>query len=292
MKHLFILFTLFTNLLFSATLLNQNIYDRENRVDLMLSFDSPYVGKIRQAKDNKTVNIFLSNVQLQQPFSKQLQNSLVSSITITRADSETIMIKITSAKERLKVEASRTLDKFGLRLRIKPVKTVNQKSDMGLSYNYTNQSSKSQPINLKDDSNSLPSWRYWAVIGIMSILLIILFIIKKKGIVNSNFKGGGWLMPKNHQVSPIPEAIIRYQKPIDRQNRIVLLEFNERQYLMLLGSSNILLDSFSHASIIEDEDSFNRLFEANKKQLNNFLKENHPDAYEAFKENASKEERL
>jgi len=286
MKYLFTLI-LFTNLLVSATLLNQNIYDRENRVDLMLSFDTPYDGKIRQAKDDRTVNIFLNNVQLQQPFSKQLQNSLVSSITITKADSKTVMIKITSASKKLKVEASRTLDKFGLRLRIIPSEILSQKSAT-TSYEYTNQS---QPINLKDRSDSLPDWRYWVVIGIMLFMLIILFIIKKKGISNNAFKGG-WLMPKSAQYTPIPEAVIKYQKPIDRSNRIVLLEFNDRQYLMLLGSSNILLDSFTQASIIENEDGFNQLFEANKKQLNNFLKENHPDAYEAFKQNASKDERL
>ena len=275
-------FILFTNLLMSATLLNQNIYDRENRVDLMLSFDTPYAGKIRQAKGNKTINIFLSNVQLQQPFSKQLQNSLVSSITITKADSETILIKITSAEKKLKIEASRTLDKFGLRLRIVPFEISSHKTRV----------EEPQPINLKNSSDSLPGWRYWIVIGIMLFLFIILFIIKKKGITYDSSKGGGWLMPKQAQVPPIQEAIIRYQKPIDRQNRIVLLEFNDRQYLMLLGSSNILLDSFTDARIIEDEDSFNQLFEANKKQLNNFLKENHPDAYEAFKQNASKEERF
>ena len=286
MKYLFTLI-LFTNLLVSATLLNQNIYDRENRVDLMLSFDTPYDGKIRQAKDDRTVNIFLNNVQLQQPFSKQLQNSLVSSITITKADSKTVMIKITSASKKLKVEASRTLDKFGLRLRIISSEILSQKSAT-TSYEYTNQS---QPINLKDRSDSLPDWRYWVVIGIMLFMLIILFIIKKKGISSNAFKGG-WLMPKSAQYTPIPEAVIKYQKPIDRSNRIVLLEFNDRQYLMLLGSSNILLDSFTQASIIENEDGFNQLFEANKKQLNNFLKENHPDAYEAFKQNASKDERL
>jgi len=291
MKHLFVLI-LFTNLLIGATLLNQNIYDRENRVDLMLSFDTPYDGKIRQAIDNKTVNIFLSNVQLQQLFSKQLQNSLVSSITITRADSESIMIKITSASRKLKVEASRTLDKFGLRLRIIPSEILHQETSLKSSYKYANPSSQSQSIDLKDSTDSLPGWRYWSVIGIMLFLLITLFIIKKKGIVSGTIKGGGWLMPKSAQYSPIPEAIIKYQKPIDKSNRIVLLEFNNRQYLMLLGSSNILLDSFSQAHIIEDEDSFNQLFEANKKQLNHFLKENHPDAYEAFKENASKDERL
>ena len=291
MKYLFFLIILLTNSLLGATLLNQNIYDRENRVDLMLSFDTPYNGKIRQAKDNKAINIFLSNVQLQQPFSKQLQNSIVSSVTITRAGSDSIMIKISSESKKLKVEASRTLDKFGLRLRIIPTAISNKSTYIEPSYEYTNSSLQSQPINFKNSSESLLGWRYWIVIGIMLFLLIILYFIKKKGI-GSTAINGGWLMPKSQQISPIPDAVIRYQKPIDRSNRIVLLEFNKCQYLMLLGNSNILLDSFSQTSIIEDEDSFNQLFEENKKQLNHFLKENHPDAYEAFKENASKEERL
>jgi len=285
MRYLSIFF-LFTNLLIGATLLNQNIYDRENRVDLMLSFDTPYEGKIRQARGDRTVDIFLSDAQLQQSFSKQLQNSIVSSITITKADSKTTMIKIVSVSRKLKIEASRTLDRFGLRLRIIPSEALNQKTSVKSSYEHATLSDRSQPTNLRQDSDGLPSWRYWIVIGIMLLLLIALFVIKKNGTVI-----GGWLMPKQEQTSTIPEAIIRYQKPIDRQNRVVLIEFNDRQYLMLLGSSNILLDSFTDARIIEDEDSFNQLFEVNKRQLNNFLKENHPDAYEAFKQNASKDER-
>jgi hypothetical protein len=104
---------------------------------------------------------------------------------------------------------------------------------------------------------------------------------------------GGWLMPKKGDAPGAlpPEAVIRYQKPLDRENRLLLLEYGAKQYLMVVGNSNLLLDTFVEGRIEEEED-FARMFEANKKQLDHFLRENHPDAYEAFKANASKEEHL
>lgn len=101
-------------------------------------------------------------------------------------------------------------------------------------------------------------------------------------------------MPKSIGAKFAPEgAVIRFQKPLDRQNRLLLLEFEGRQYLIVVGSSNLLLDRFTgEDEKIEDSESFTSLFEANKKQLDHFLKENHPDAYEAFKANASKDDRL
>jgi len=277
-----LLIMLLINSIFAATLLNQNIYDRENRVDLMLSFDTPFNGKIKKSNDGKTINIFLSSVQIQQPFFKELQNSLASSITITKADYNSVLIKIVPSKKELKVEASRTIDRFGLRLRILPVQTINSQN----SNLYTQQNSN---LNL-NDSTPISSWRYWVVIAILLILLAALLFIKYRGLKSSNPFKGGWLMPKQKGLPDFTEANVKYQKPLDRENRLVLIEFNGRQYLMLLGKSNILLDTFTHANIIEDEDGFNHIFETNRRQLNQFLKENHPDAYEAFKKNASKDE--
>jgi len=274
---------LLVNSIFAATLLNQNIYDRENRVDLMLSFDTPFNGKIKKSNDDKTINIFLSNVQIQQPFFKELQNSLVSSITITKADYANALIKIVPSKNELKVEASRTIDKFGLRLRVLPAQVINYKNS-----NYYAQQNSNIELN---NSTPISSWRYWIVIAILLFLLAVLFFIRKRLKSSGPFKGG-WLMPKQKNLPDFTEANVKYQKPLDRENRLVLVEFNGRQYLMLLGRSNILLDTFTQANIIEDEDTFNHIFETNRRQLNQFLKENHSDAYEAFKKNASKDERL
>jgi len=128
--------------------------------------------------------------------------------------------------------------------------------------------------------------------GILLILLTVLWFVKKKGL-GSFAKGSGWLMPKGTPYAgKIPEeAVIRFQKPLDAHNRLLLIEFGGKQYLTVVGNTNLLLDTFS-AGNIEAEEDFAQMFEANKRQLDHFLKENHPDAYEAFKANASKEEHL
>ncbi len=266
-------------LLFAATLLNRNIYERENRVDLMLSFDAPFDGSIKRSRGGDgSIDIRLSNVHVLKPFAKELQNSIVESIAVTGAAENSALVKIVPARKGVKVEASKTVDGFGLRLRIVPAAAA--KSHAMLSKT----EKESRPLVGAKTEENLPGWRYWSVLGIMALLLVVLWLVKRK---RSGL--GGWLMPGIGGAKIAPEgAVIRYQKALDTQNRLILLEFNDRQYLMVVGSSNLLLDTFSDERV-EDPESFTSLFEANKKQLDHFLKENHPDAYEAFKANASRE---
>ncbi len=287
MKHIFVLF-LITPILFATTLLNHNIYEREKRVDLMLSFDSPFDGSVRktEAADN-TLNIRLTGVGIMKPFSKELQNGFVRAITITGSGNNTVLVKIYPTKERLNVEASKTIDGFGLRLRIQPA-AASKKPETDTASRI--QQSASLPLNTLESSNSLPGWRYWSVLLVMLLLLLVLWFVKRRRPGVSI--GANWLMPKIMDTKTnIQEANIRYQKRLDSENRLMLLEFNDKQYLIVVGKSGILLDTFSEKKV-EDPDSFTSVFEANKKQLDHFLKENHPDAYEAFKTNASRDEHL
>ncbi len=280
MRAVFALFLL-APVLFAATLLNRNIYERDNRVDLMLSFDAPFDGSIKKSKaGDGSINIRLSNVQILKPFAKELQNEIVESIAVTGSAENSALIKIVPAKKAINVEASKTIDGFGLRLRILPA-AASKTSAFSSELRREN-----KPLAGVKTEETLPSWRYWSVLGIMVLLLLILWLVKRK---KSGVGSGGWLMPKGVGPKIAPEgAVIRYQKALDQQNRLLLLEFNEKQYLMVVGSSNLLLDTFSEERV-DDPESFTSLFEANKKQLDHFLKENHPDAYEAFKANASKD---
>ena len=49
------LLILLTSLLNASNLLTYNIYERSDRVDVMLSFDAPYEGKIFQKKEDLKV---------------------------------------------------------------------------------------------------------------------------------------------------------------------------------------------------------------------------------------------
>jgi len=283
------------NTLYGAVLLNENLYERAKRVDLMLSFDSPFNGTIRKSRDSKgNILIYLDDVEVDKPFYQALQNSFVDSISVMKSNHSQALVKIVPNHTKLGLQASKTVDGFGLRLRIYPLPPTPSKNSTSQSASHTPFTTpKSHPgkqenaaLNTLEDNEIVPGWRYWMVTAVLSLALLILWWIKKRGIHQ-----GSWLMPNGKSsIGPnIPaEAIIRYQKPLDPHNRLMLLEYGEKQYLMVVGNCNLLLDTFVEGKIEEKED-FAQLFETNRRELDTFLQTNHPDAYEAFKANASKE---
>ncbi len=294
MRILLLLILLFHSA-FSAQLLNENIYERDNRIDLMLSFDTPFAGGIKKrvAADG-TVQMILTGVELKKPFRKNLQNDFVESIAVVKRDDKSAAVLIVPKSDNIRVTASKTIDGFGLRLRILPPSTATIATEQASTPVATaTVQPQGTPLNTLDASKSMPGWRYWAVMGILLFLLVILWIVKKRAASGVKSGMGGWLLPKNRAGGQgiVPEAQIRYQKALDPHNRLLLLEFSGKQYLMVVGNSNLLLDTFAEGHI-DDEESFSQMFENNKRQLDHFLKEKHPDAYEIFKSNASKEEHL
>ena len=56
------------------------------------------------------------------------------------------------------------------------------------------------------------------------------------------------------------------QKPIDTKNKVVLFEYQNRKYLMLIGTTNVLLDVFvDDISIPKNEAQFDEFLKLNKK---------------------------
>ncbi|WP_457596173.1 hypothetical protein [Hydrogenimonas sp.] len=306
MVRILLLIILLCHGLFASVLLNENLYEREKRVDLMLSFDTPFDGTIKKRTESDgSITILLDKVQVGKPFYQSIRKSFVDSVAVTKAGSDSALVKIVPNGTKIGLRASKTVDGFGLRLRIfplaaeakrgteaqtPPMPALLRKEAQKARMN-TQEPPSSVPLNTLQKEEALPGWRYWAVMGVLLLLLALLWLARKRALGNA--AGGGWLMPKKGTpAGPLPpEAVIRFQKPLDRENRVILLEFGDRQYLMVVGNSNLLLDTFTQGRIEEEED-FARMFEANKKQLDHFLRENHPDAYEAFKANASREEHL
>lgn len=274
-------------LLQAATLLNQNIYERPGSVDLMLSFDTPFQGTIAKQQLKETINITIGDISLNTGYSRPLDNPLVDAIQIVQVADDKALVKIGVKEENLRLEASRTVDGFGLRLRI---------SSDGPPDGLT---SAPEPIRAAVDSTAdtgpkanrpVASWRYWSVMILLVLLLVAAWMIKKRGLpaLDSSSNFGGWLMPSGTHKPVQPQVQILYQKPLDASNRIVLIEFNDLQYLMVIGSSNLLLDAYVDGKV-RDQKRFDQVFEQNKKQLDHFL--NSPDnpVYERFKANAAKE---
>ncbi|MEH1011182.1 hypothetical protein QM027_11340 [Campylobacter concisus] len=52
-------FVLFATQVFASNLLTYNIYERTDRIDIMLSFDAPYEGNIFQKREKDTTSLIL-----------------------------------------------------------------------------------------------------------------------------------------------------------------------------------------------------------------------------------------
>ena len=261
-----ILLLLLLQTLFASNILEYHFYERSDRVDIMLSFDTPYKGKIIQREDGQSIILTLLNSTIENRVEKKLNSEIVQKIQIIPYLNRTF-IEITSDKL-IKVTASKTIDEFGLRIRIRL-----------LNENNTNQTQIVKPIKkseklkieTKEDDIDL-SYKYIVVILIMTILLIILYFLKNRTLNQS--ERNSWLFSgleksnknKKHKLH------ILYQKEIDTKNRVSLIEYNNSQYLVIIGSTNVLLDKFKKDNEhIENEDDFNQVFEEKRRKLKDFL---------------------
>ncbi len=261
MKNIFILL-LFVSFSFSANLLTHNIYERSDRVDIMLSFDSPYEGEISQRRGKNITTLTLSDLTYDKLIEKNINSNILQAITIEpNKDNLNVILK---SKNSIAVIASKTVDGFGLRIRTKPI-TKNQAKTSSKTVTKT-------PLNIKP-TEDLIDGRYLSVILLLSIMILFMLWLKKRVVKKSDTlkSKNSWLFKSNNTNLPSGEVNILHQKQIDNSNSVVLLEFENRKYLVMTGNSNVLLEKFSKTDIKDDSD-FEKAFEDNRKKLDEYLK--------------------
>ena len=247
----FIFLLLFSLPLFSAKLVSYNIYDRNDRVDLMLSFDSAYQGKISQKKEGEFALLSFEGLEAKDEL-KSLNSKLVNKIQISSKNNTThIMFQ---AKEKLDFGLSSINGKFGLRIRALP--------------EGANLPQLSQPIKQETDKEadlmpkpknieSFDYTNYILAMLVLVLLLVVLWWFKKTNVNSKNFGG------------------IKFQRNIDRNNQLVVLDYENKRYVMIIGNSNLLLESkeVQQEEIKVDNKDFNSFFEDNKRKIQNLILE-------------------
>lgn len=260
-----LIFVLFFIEIFGANLLSYNVYERDDRVDVMLSFDAPYEGNIFQKRDKNRTSLVLNSLNFTQTINQKINSNIVQSLQITPRQSS-LVIDLNSA-EPIVLNASKTADGFGLRIRIGLKNTPEQMANMPKASVKLEQN---EAINSADDG--LVDSRYFTILGVLVALLAFLYILKKyissqKQQNMSNSSVFSWLIKgSDGKINVLQE---RY---LDRQNKVVLLDYNNQKYLVLTGASNVLLDRFGEDKIQNEED-FAVFFEENKKRLGNYLQD-------------------
>ncbi len=302
----FLLFLFSLSILNASKILSYNIYDRTDRADVMITFDTPYDGVIKQSISKSKIIIKLSDTTIESSKIKKVSSKFLHSITITPMSNFTQIVA--SVPPSIRLIASKTSDAYGLRLRFTNSIAKNS-SSKNTSQTPTNPLA-SLPTKKSDDMST----SYYIAVTILIIGILILFFIKKK-IAGKNIKNkqAPWLFQENQSSVQNAESeatntstptktdktsndiSIRFQKSLNENNSVVMLDFVEQSYLVLIGNSNILLDKFTDDKPHTQED-FESILQNRHQELDDFLRvdsresnsTNKPkEALQAYKERAA-----
>lgn len=243
-----LLILLLVQLLDAATLREYNLFEQPDRFDLMLTFDTPYPGKIsKSVGDNGTVLILRGVTYDNGQVQKAVHLPFLESVAIIpMKDATQITFK---SDGKLKINASKTVDNRGLRIRVEPDTPLSEE--------------KIRPISSHETAPQKPydfGFAFFKVILILILLMLLLWLLKRW---IEKKRESSWLFGEKEK----SEAIrLLAQKPIDMKNRVALIAYEERKYLVLLGENNLLLDR------IEDEEAtFEKLLQKHGKKLGDYL---------------------
>jgi len=263
--------------LYASKVLSYNIYERSDRADVMITFDTPFHGTIKQSKGKNKIIIKLEDASIESAKSKKVNSDFLHSLKIVPLKNQIHIVA--SISPDVKLIASKTSDAYGLRLRFtKKAATKNASS----SYNSTTSLSA-----LPTKKETTVSTSYIIVVTLLLIGIVLLFILKKKiQPTQAKQKKVSWLFNSIQEVeneSTSTENIatqavqndtknisIRFQKALNSTNSVVMLDFGEESYLVLMGNSNILLDKFRENKPSSQQE-FDEILQDRNKELEDFL---------------------
>jgi flagellar biogenesis protein FliO len=270
-----LLFSLTFTLLNASKIINQTVYEKENRVDIMLSFDTPYDGKISQKRDKTDIILMLKDAKILKDTQRKIISPIIQKMQILPY-ADGLLIKL-SSDEAFEVKASKTVDNYGLRLRVSPQQIVSLDESLVID---------EEPKNFKTKKDDEIGSSYVKMIFTLLGLLVFLYFLKRWFLSRNSQVGSSWLFDKKspNQNQKHDGIKILQQRGIDHKNRVALISFEGKKYLVLLGEGNILLDKF-------DDDltssAFDQHLDENEKALNAFISGENKKL-DAYKDRASK----
>jgi len=280
-------------MLWGSKVLSYNIYDRNDRVDVMLTFDTPYEGVLRQNRQNDTITIKLEGAYVDAPKIKNVNSKYLKKLAINPLGEQIEITAVVSGN--IEMQASKTSDSYGLRLRF-----MNKAANGGVSENPP--VDEAAVIGLPTKSDSEFERSYYVVIAILVIGIGILFWLKqnitKRAETMKAEPKSPWLFakgPKPESPSPIASSAdigggvhIRFQKNLDATHSVAMLDYGTMSYLVVLGNDTILLDKFQDNIPITQND-FETLLQSKHRELDGFFQiaPAQDEPFDSYKEKAS-----
>ena len=271
--------------IYASKILSYNIYERTDRADVMITFDTPFNGVIKQSSSSSKIIIKLSNTSIESSKIKRVSSKYLQSLSITPLKNYTQITALVPSF--VKVVASKTSDAYGLRLRFKSKTALQKPSKSRVTADAAALSNPFAALPTKKNTDLSNS--YYLVVSILVIGIIILLVIKKRIQTPPKEKpSNSWLFKSNQEMeqqakqepanNSISENVsIRFQKQINDDNSVVMIDFLDQSYLVLMGNSNILLDKFKDEKPSTQEE-FETILQDRHRELEDFLGSNSTQA--------------
>ncbi|GHS89230.1 membrane protein [Campylobacterota bacterium] len=241
---IFLYIFLCASVVFGAVIKDAKVSIEQEGLELTISLDSPFNGKISEKREDSQISLVIDGLTSSSPYMFAPKSDLVSALRIAPREKEQTIVRI-QPKTAILVEARAIGDGKTVLIRLN--------AD-------GNSTAIIPPQDPFENSYIL------AVIFVSSIALLWILL----RLMRSSAGGGSWLMGKKTGA-----ISIIWQKPIDTKNRFVFAKFRDKEYLLVIGQNNILIDTLGgekrDAPI--DTDSFEAMLKANSVKLSDFLKQ-------------------
>jgi len=230
---------LFCASIFGANLTSITSSQENEQVVLVMTFDKPFGGVIEQNTTAKGMLLTISELNVEQRKDIAFENSFLIKAVLAKIAPKTAVLYL-ETNSTLNINAVKSADALKMTVNItKYVAPIVQ----------------SEPVKaaIHDGGEGVPElgWRYIAATLFMLALLIVLLVVKRK-FQNGAPKTIGDLLAKSGAGGDIK---IISQKFIDNTNRVMLIEYADVKYLLLVGASSMVIDKFyDNVSDITDTD--------------------------------------
>lgn len=271
--------------LLASNILNYDVYNRSNRVDVMFTFNTPYQGTVQESQGNSKIILKLQDLTIQTAKKKVINSKFISKITITPMQNGTQIVADVIGSVHLQV--SKTADEYGLRLRFIPVATTPSQS------NILNQPNSNDLSALPTQQGLGIPTNYYIVVSLLILGVIVMFLLKRKLEKKTNSKNvpkeqkSKWFF-KDKSDSEESDVTVRFTKKIDQTTNVMMVDYGDFNYLVLNGTSTVLLDKFENNKPISNN-NFDELLQEHTNEIEQLLhvQKEKEEPFQTYKEKAS-----
>jgi hypothetical protein len=233
-------------LMSASNILGTKIDAGPSSVKILLTFDTPYEGEIRQSTRENGIVIRLTKASVESPSIDKLPSTVANKVSITPLGDQTQIV--VEAPAPIVLSASKSSDAYGLRLQIAQPSVAPKKHAEN------------------PDAGFMGNYSILAAVAISGIAVFFLLMRRVsyagKRPIKTAFLG--------RKRSVADEAMVRFQKPIDKKNRVALIDYAGMSYLVVLGTTNLLLEKFRRSEAM-DNDAFEQLLQAKRHEIDAFV---------------------